>query len=67
MEAFDGVLQAGDLEEAAVLHGGHAGGGHVLGAPLQSVQELLAGDGLQAGHIAEGVDLLAGQVGDVAE
>ena len=59
----DGVAQTGDMEEAAVLHG--AVSGHVLGAPLQSVQELLAGNGLQAGHVAEGVDRLAGLIGDL--
>ena len=57
----DLVGDAGNLEEAAAL-----GSAHIAGAPFQSVQELLAGDGLQAGNVAEGVDGLAGLVGDVA-
>ena len=52
------------MQEAAVLLA--FARGHFTGAPLQGVQQLLAGDGLQAGHVAEGVDLLAGLVGDVA-
>ena len=61
---IDGVLQAGDLQEAAALL--RAVHGHVLGAPLQGVQHLLAGDGEQAGHVAEGVDLFAGLIGHLA-
>ena len=57
----DIIGDTGNLEEAAALSAAH-----VTGAPFQSVQELLAGDGLQAGHVAEGVDILAGLVGDVA-
>ena len=57
----DVVGQAGDLEEAAALSGAH-----VTGAPFQSIQDLLTGDGLQAGDVAEGVDVLAGLVGDIA-
>ena len=58
---IDLVLQAGDLEEAAAL--GRVGG---AGAPFQRVENLLAGHGLQAGDVAEGVDVLAAEVGDIA-
>src|SRR5699024_9296034 len=34
-------------------------------APFQSVQQLLTGNGLQTGYVAEGVDALAGLVGNV--
>ena len=57
----DIVGDTGDLEEAAALS--RSG---VSRAPFQSIQELLAGDGLQAGDVAEGVDVLAGLVGDIA-
>ena len=49
------------MQEATVF----AGAGS-LGAPLQSVQHLLAGDGLQAGYVAEGVDGLTEAVRNLA-
>ena len=37
-----------------------------LGTPFQSVQKLLSGDSQQAGNVAKGVDLLAGEVRHLA-
>ena len=56
-----GVLDAGNLQEAAALR--HAG---LHGAQLQSVQDLLAGNLHQAGQVAEGMDSDDVAVGDVA-
>ena len=58
---IDGVLQTGDLQEAAVLRDAH-----LHGAQLQSVQDLLAGDLHQAGQVAEGMHVDDVTVGDVA-
>ena len=59
--AVDFIGHAGDLQETAVF-----ANAHILGAPFQSVDDLLAGDGHEAGHVAEGMNSLAGLVGDVA-
>ena len=55
------VSNTGNLEEAAAL-----GVAHIPGTPFQGIQQLLAGDGLEARHIAEGMDFLTGLVGKVA-
>ena len=58
--AVDLIAQAGDLQEAAGL------AGHRAGAPLQRVQDLLAGDLDHAHGVAEGMDLEDIVEGDVA-
>ena len=58
---MDLVAHAGDLEEAAAFCGAD-----VTSAPFERVEDLLAGDLNQASDVAEGVDALAGLVGDVA-
>ena len=57
----DLVGNAGNMEEAAAFSSTC-----VTSAPFQSVEDLLAGDGLQAGNVAEGVDFLAGEVAQFA-
>ena len=54
---MDLILGTGNLQEAAVLL---ALGTGKAGTKFEGVQDLLAGDGHQAGHIAEGADGLAG-------
>ena len=49
------------MEEAA-----HLDVRSLTGTPFQSIQDLLTGDGLQAGYVAEGVDFLHGLVGQFA-
>ena len=57
---IDGIGQAGNLEEAAVLIG------VLAGAELQGIQNLLTGGLHQAGLVAEGMDVDNALIGDVA-
>ena len=58
---IDFVGNTGNLQETAALFSGSG----AAGAPFQSIQQLLSGDSLQAGHIAEGVDGFGHLVGQL--
>ena len=60
---MDLVGRTGNMQEAAVLLALRA---DEAGAELQSILDLLAGNRHQAGHVAEGADLLAGLEGPLA-
>ena len=59
---IDLIADTGNLQEAAAFF---AAAGKA-GTPFQSIQQLLSGYRLQAGNIAEGVNIRAGLIGHYA-